>query len=202
VAGLFFIFVAMNKYLIVGLGNIGLDYDHTRHNIGFDVVDAFAQKQAISFHIDRLAEVAEMKLKGRPVICIKPSTYMNLSGKAVKYWQDKERVATENILIILDEVALPLDRLRLRPSGSSGGHNGLKSIEEYLLTDNYPRLRFGVGNSYPKGMQVEYVLGKWNADELPLIQKKAAICTDLIETFILQGIAPAMNQFNKLSITL
>jgi PTH1 family peptidyl-tRNA hydrolase len=202
VAGLFFTFAAMNKYLIVGLGNIGMDYDHTRHNIGFDVVDAFVQKQAISFHIDRLAEVAAFKLKGKPVICIKPSTYMNLSGKAVRYWQDKEHIATENILVVLDEVALPLDKLRIRPAGSSGGHNGLKSIEEYLLTDNYPRLRFGVGNNYPKGMQVEYVLGKWSREELPFIQKKTAVCTELIETYILQGIAQAMNQFNKLSITL
>jgi PTH1 family peptidyl-tRNA hydrolase len=192
----------MNKYLIVGLGNIGIDYDHTRHNIGFDVADAFVQKQAISFHIDRLAEVAQFKLKGRPVICIKPSTYMNLSGKAVRYWQDKEHIATENILVVLDEVALPLDKLRVRPAGSSGGHNGLKSIEEYLLTENYPRLRFGVGNNYPKGMQVEYVLGKWSREELPLVQKKTAVCTELIETYILQGIAQAMNQFNKLSITL
>ncbi|HMC86902.1 MAG TPA: aminoacyl-tRNA hydrolase, partial [Chitinophagaceae bacterium] len=141
----------MNKYLVVGLGNLGLEYAHTRHNIGFDVVDAFVHKQAISFRIDRLAEVAELKIKGRPVICIKPSTYMNLSGKAVKYWQDKEHIATENILVILDEVALPLDKLRVRSSGSNGGHNGLKSIEEYLLTENYPRLRFGVVNNYPKG---------------------------------------------------
>jgi peptidyl-tRNA hydrolase, PTH1 family len=192
----------MNKYLVVGLGNVGVEYAHTRHNIGFDVVDAFVQKRAISFHNDRLAEVAELKIKGRPVICIKPSTYMNLSGKAVKYWQDKEHIATENILIILDEVSLPLDKLRVRSSGSNGGHNGLKSIEEYLLTENYPRLRFGVGNTYPKGMQVEYVLGRWDRDELALVQKKIAVSADLIETFILQGIAAAMNQFNKLSITL
>lgn len=127
---------------------------------------------------------------------------MNLSGKAVKYWKEKERIETGNILVIVDEVALPLNRLRLRISGSSGGHNGLKSIEEHLLTEEYPRLRFGVGNDYPKGMQVEYVLGKWSAAELPLVQKKITVCTELIETFILQGIAPAMNQFNKLSVTL
>ncbi len=192
----------MNKYLIVGLGNIGTEYDHTRHNIGFDVVDAFVKKQAISFRTDRLADVAECKLKGRQAICIKPSTFMNLSGKAVKYWKEKERIETENILVIVDEVALPLDKLRLRIAGSSGGHNGLKSIEELLLTENYPRLRFGVGNNYPKGMQVEYVLGRWYAEELPLVQKKIGICTELIETYILQGIGPAMNQYNKLSITL
>ena len=192
----------MNKYLIVGLGNTGVEYEHTRHNIGFDVVDAFVSKQAISFHTDRLAEVAACKIKGRQVICIKPSTYMNLSGKAVKYWKEKEGIETANILVIVDEVALPLDKLRLRIAGSSGGHNGLKSIEEQLLTEDYPRLRFGVGNNYPKGRQVEYVLGKWNAGELPLVQKKIVICIELIETYILQGIGPAMNQFNKLTITL
>ncbi len=119
----------MNKYLIVGLGNIGVQYEHTRHNIGFDVVDAFVKKQAISFRTDRLADVAECKLKGKQAICIKPSTFMNLTGKAVKYWEEKERIETENILVIVDEVALPLDKLRLRIAGSSGGHNGLKSIE-------------------------------------------------------------------------
>ncbi len=192
----------MNKYLLVGLGNIGSEYAHTRHNIGFDVLDAFAKKHAISFHTDRLADVAECRLKGKTITCIKPSTYMNLSGKAVKYWRDKEKIENSNILVILDEVALPLDKLRLRISGSSGGHNGLKSIEGSLLTDQYPRLRFGVGNNYPKGMQVEYVLGKWNAEDTLLVQKKIMVCTELIETFILQGIEAAMNQFNKLSITL
>ena len=192
----------MNKYLVAGLGNIGLEYQHTRHNIGFDVVDAFVRKQAISFHTDRLADVAECKIKGRTVFCIKPSTYMNLSGKAIKYWMDKERIEPANLMVIVDEVALPLDRLRVRTAGSSGGHNGLKSIEESLLTDAYPRLRFGVGNNYPKGRQVEYVLGKWNPDELPMVIKKTAVCTELIENYILQGIAPVMNQYNKLSITL
>ena len=186
----------------MGLGNPGTEYAHTRHNIGFDVVDAFVAKQAISFRTDRLADVAECKIKGRQVICIKPSTYMNLSGKSVKYWKEKEHIETGNMLVIVDEVALPIDKLRLRISGSSGGHNGLKSIEELLQTDAYPRLRFGVGNDYPKGRQVEYVLGKWNAAELPVVEKKTAACTELIETYILQGIGPAMNQFNKLSITL
>lgn len=200
--GLFFIFVTMNKYLIVGLGNPGTEYEHTRHNIGFDSIEAFAKKNAISFRVDRLADVAELKIKGRQVICIKPSTYMNLSGRAVKYWQDKEHIANDNILVILDEVALPLTKLRLRPSGSSGGHNGLKSIEASLATDSYPRLRFGVGNNYPKGMQVDYVLGRWNSEELPIVQKKIGICTELIETYVLQGIEAAMNHYNKLSITL
>lgn len=192
----------MNKYLIAGLGNIGAEYQHTRHNIGFDVVDAFAHKQAISFHSDRLADVAECKLKGRTVFCIKPTTYMNLSGKAVKYWMDKEHIAIENILVIVDEVALPLDRLRVRVAGSSGGHNGLKSMEASLQSDAYPRLRFGVGNNYPKGRQVEYVLGRWEPEEIALVNKKIDVCTELIATYILQGIAPAMNEYNKLSITL
>ncbi len=192
----------MNKYLIAGLGNIGTEYQHTRHNIGFDVVDAFVRKQAISFHTDRLADVAECKVKGRTVLCIKPSTYMNLSGRALKYWIDKEHIAIENVLVIVDEVALPLERLRVRTAGSSGGHNGLKSIEESLQTDAYTRLRFGVGNNYPKGRQVEFVLGKWQPEEIPLVNKKIEVCTDLIETYILQGIAPVMNQYNKLYITL
>jgi PTH1 family peptidyl-tRNA hydrolase len=192
----------MNKYLVVGLGNIGTEYEHTRHNIGFDVVDAFARKQAISFRIGRLAEVCEGKIKGRSVFCIKPATYMNLSGKAVKYWMEKEHIEPGNILVILDEVALPLDKLRIRPAGSAGGHNGLKSIQESLMTENYPRLRFGVGNDYPKGRQTDYVLGRWGAVEEALVQKKIGLCTEAIESFVLNGIAHTMNQFNKLSITL
>ena len=198
----FFIFVVMNKYLVVGLGNIGVEYEHTRHNIGFDVVDAFARKHAISFRIDRLAEVCEGKLKGRQVFCIKPSTYMNLSGKAVKYWKEKQNIDTENILVIVDEVALPLQKLRIRSAGSHGGHNGLNSIQESLLTDQYPRLRFGIGNDYPKGLQVEYVLGKWAQAEEGLVQKKVRICVEAIESFVLQGLPATMNQFNNLNITL
>lgn len=192
----------MNKYLIVGLGNPGGEYAGTRHNIGFDVVDAFAAKHGFSFKTERLGEIAAGRLKGRNVICLKPNTYMNLSGKAIKYWRDKEQIQNENILVILDELALPAEKLRLRMAGSSGGHNGLKSIEETLGTTEYPRLRFGIGNQYPKGMQVEYVLGRWTEDEIPLIRKKAIVATELIETYIFQGIDAAMNQFNKLSITL
>lgn len=192
----------MNKYLIVGLGNIGVEYEHTRHNIGFDIVDAFAGKQAISFHNDRLAEVTEGKVKGKAVFCIKPSTYMNLSGKAVKYWVEKERIEVANILVIVDEVSLPLDKIRIRPSGSDGGHNGLKSIEEALMTQDYPKLRFGIGNNYPKGQQSDYVLGRWATDEEPLVQKKIGICIEVIESFVLAGIDHTMNQFNKLSVTL
>ena len=190
------------KYLVVGLGNIGTEYQHTRHNIGFDVLDAFAAKHAISFRIDRLAEVCEVKIKGKQVFGIKPSTYMNLSGKAVRYWKEKEHIAPENILVIVDDVALGLDKMRIRPGGSDGGHNGLKSIQETLLTDQYPRLRFGVGNDYPKGRQVEYVLGRWKPSEEALVQKKIALTVDAIEQMVLQGVSHTMNQFNKLNITL
>src|SRR6185503_5909320 len=147
------------KFLIVGLGNTGNEYAHTRHNIGFDVVNAFAQKNGSVFRVDRLAYVAEVKIKGRTFICLCPTTFMNLSGKAVKYWMDKEKISLINILAILDDVALPLNKLRLRPGGSHGGHNGLKSLEEILQTRDYPRLRFGIGNDYPKGYQSDFVLG-------------------------------------------
>src|SRR5689334_5633917 len=149
------------KFLIAGLGNVGNEYAHTRHNIGFDVVNAFVMKHDGSFRNDRLAYVSELKWKGRNFICICPTTYMNLSGKAVKYWMDKEKIALEHILVIIDDVALPLNKLRLRPGGSDAGHNGLKSLEESLATRDYPRLRFGIGNNYPKGLQADYVLGRW-----------------------------------------
>jgi peptidyl-tRNA hydrolase, PTH1 family len=192
----------MNKYLIVGLGNIGEEYVHTRHNVGFDIVDAFVKKQGSFFRIDRLAEVAECKIKGRAVFCIKPTTYMNLSGKAVKYWKDKENIALENILVVVDEVALPLDKLRIRPSGSAGGHNGLKSIETLLESQEYPRLRVGIGNNYPKGLQAEYVLGRWKPLEEPLIARKIDICASIVESFVTQGVTNIMNEFNKMIITL
>ena len=154
----------MSKYLIVGLGNPGDEYAHTRHNIGYDVVHAFAIKHGGMFKVDRLAYMAEVKWKGKTFICICPTTYMNLSGRAFKYWMDKEKLAIENTLTIVDDLALPLDKLRLRGSGSPAGHNGLKDIEAILGTDAYPKLRFGIGNQYPKGMQAEFVLGKWSLD--------------------------------------
>lgn len=190
------------KFLIVGLGNMGNEYAHTRHNIGFDVVGAFAAKHKAVFKMDRLAALAEFKLKGKTVICILPSTFMNLSGKAVKYWMDKEKIAMEHILVVVDELAIPLSKLRLRPGGSDAGHNGLKSIQEHLLTSEYPRLRFGIGNHYPKGMQVEYVLGRWTAEETPLVKKKIDASVEVIESFILTGIDRTMNTANKIEITL
>ena len=190
------------KFLIAGLGNVGNEYAHTRHNIGFDIVNAFVAKHKGSFRADRLAFVADIKWKGKIFVCICPSTFMNLSGKAVKYWMDKEKIVLEHSLVIVDEVALPINKLRLKPAGSDGGHNGLKSVHEALGTTEYPRLRFGIGNNYPKGMQSEYVLGKWRKDEEPLIKIKINKSVELIETFASQGITAAMNWINNQDFSL
>lgn len=192
----------VSKFLIVGLGNIGAEYEGTRHNIGFDVVDAFVKKQEGSFRMDRLAYVAEVKWKGKSFICIKPTTYMNLSGKAVRYWMDKEHIAAENILVIVDDLALPLEKIRLRPSGTDAGHNGLKSIQELLVTDKYPKLRFGIGNSFPKGGQSDFVLGRWKESELPVVQKKIAASVEIIESFAGSGIERTMSLYNNLTFPL
>lgn len=188
----------MNKYLVTGLGNIGTEYQHTRHNIGFDVVTAFVFKHGGTFRADRLAEVAEVKLKGRTFICIRPTTYMNLSGKAFKYWMEKEKVALENTLTIVDDIALPIDRIRLRPSGSDAGHNGLKDIQATVGTDKYPKLRFGIGNNYPKGMQAAFVLSQWLPEEKALVWKKIEKCVEVIEHFAFAGIERTMNEVNNL----
>jgi PTH1 family peptidyl-tRNA hydrolase len=190
------------KFLIVGLGNVGEEYAHTRHNIGFDVVNAFVLKHGGSFRIDRLAYVAEVKWKGRNFICICPTTYMNVSGKAVKYWMDKENISLENILVVVDELALPLDKLRLRPGGSDGGHNGLKSIREVLGSADYPRLRFGIDNNFPKGRQSDYVLSKWKKEEEPIVRKKIDLAVQVIGNFASQGVTFAMNQVNNHRIEL
>jgi peptidyl-tRNA hydrolase, PTH1 family len=192
----------MNKYLIVGLGNIGLEYAHTRHNIGFDVVDFFAQKKEIDWHTDKLATVATCKIKGKQVILIKPSTYMNLSGKAVKYWMDKEKIEKEHIFVIVDELALPLEKFRVRGSGSDAGHNGLKDIQYMLQSNEYPRLRFGIGNQFPKGQQVNFVLGRWSEAEKPIIQQKIEIASLIIEKFVLEGLTSTMNYSNSINITI
>jgi PTH1 family peptidyl-tRNA hydrolase len=185
------------KFLIAGLGNVGNEYAHTRHNIGFDIAHAFVQKHDAGFRVDRLAYVADIRWKGKSITCICPTTYMNLSGKAIRYWMDKEKTALENILVIVDEVALPLDSIRLRPSGSDGGHNGLKSIQEVLETTQYPRLRFGIGNDFPKGYQSDFVLGRWRKEEEPLVKLKIAKAVDAIELFISRGISAAMNEVNN-----
>ncbi|KYP12982.1 aminoacyl-tRNA hydrolase [Flavihumibacter sp. CACIAM 22H1] len=192
----------MNKFLIVGLGNIGAEYAHTRHNIGFDVVDALAAKYGVAFRTDRLADVAETRIKGKSMLLIKPSTYMNLSGKAVKYWMDKEKIPVEQVFIILDELALPIEKSRIRGAGSDGGHNGLKSIQEQLGTTAYPRLRFGIGNNYPKGRQVDYVLGRWEPEEAELIRLKIEKTIPIIESFVLAGLATTMNHFNNVEYKL
>ena len=190
------------KFLIVGLGNVGAEYAHTRHNIGFDVVMAFVQKHGGTLRQDRLAYAAEIKWKGKIFVCICPTTYMNLSGKAVKYWMDKEKIDLQNILVVVDDVALPLEKLRIRAGGSDGGHNGLKSLQESLGTTNYPKLRFGIGNNYPKGAQVHFVLGKWQPDEEPVVKKKIDACVEVIESFAAAGIVNTMNKYNNLEIAL
>ncbi len=188
----------MSKFLIIGLGNPGKEYENSRHNIGFDVLDAFALKHAVSFKSARLADVAEIKWRGKKFICIKPMTYMNLSGKAVKYWLDKEKIDIDNSLTIVDDLALPLEKIRLRKSGSDAGHNGLKDIQNVLGTSNYPKLRFGIGNEYPKGMQVEFVLSKWFPDETPLVISKIKKCLEIIENFSVMGIDKTMSNVNNL----
>lgn len=185
------------KYLIVGLGNIGNEYANTRHNIGFKVLDALAKASNAIFKSDRLADVAEIKEKGRTLVLIKPSTYMNLSGKAVNYWMQKEKIDVENIFVIVDDLAIPFGSIRIRKKGSDGGHNGLKDINAVLGHSNYNRLRFGVGANFSKGNQINYVLGEWSKEEneqLPaLIEASIKAIKDL--PFI--GIDRVMNTYNK-----
>ena len=188
----------MEKFLIAALGNIGAEYQGTRHNAGFDVADAFAAKHGAAFQSGRLADITEIRYRGKLLVVIKPTTYMNLSGRAVKYWMDKERIDAEHILVIMDDIAIPLAKLRLRASGSDGGHNGLKSIQESIGTTAYPRLRFGIGGDYPKGHQVEFVLGKWTDSELPMVSRKIQASAEVIESFVVRGLPMAMNEANKL----
>lgn len=190
-----------SKFLIAGLGNIGTEYANTRHNIGFDVVNALVAKYEGNFSSERLAYVAEIKIKGKILTCICPTTFMNLSGRAFRYWLDKEKIALDNSLTVVDDLALPLDRIRLRASGSSAGHNGLKDIEAIMGTDAYPKLRFGIGSKFPKGMQADFVLGKWQKDEIPLVKVKIEKCVEIIESFVLTGIERTMSTFNNLVIT-
>lgn len=188
----------MSKFLLVGLGNIGAEYAGTRHNIGFDIADALVSKLGGQFRSDRLADVADCRLKSKLLVVIKPTTYMNLSGKALKYWMDKEKIPLENVMVLVDDLALPLSVMRLRPSGSAAGHNGLTNIQETLGTDQYPRLRFGIGNDYPKGHQVDFVLGKWQSDEMPLVKLKIEKSLDIIESFVFRGIGRTMTDCNKI----
>ncbi len=192
----------MSKYLIVGLGNIGNEYANTRHNIGFDVLHAFVTKHGGSFDVDRLAYMAEVKWKGKTFVCICPTTFMNLSGRAFKYWLDKAKVPLENTLTVVDDLALPLEKLRLRGAGSAAGHNGLKDIQLAIGTDAYPKLRFGIGNQYPKGMQADFVLGKWRKEEIPLVQYKIEKCVEAIESFAAIGLEKTMSNINSKDIVL
>lgn len=187
----------MSKFLITGLGNIGPEYAHTRHNIGFDIADALAVKHGASFKTGRLADTTTISIKGKEILIIKPTTYMNLSGRAVKYWLDQKKIPVNQSLTIVDDLALPLSKLRLRPSGSSAGHNGLKSIEEELGTVDYPKLRFGIGNDFAKGRQVDFVLGKWTTDEIALVELKIKNSIEVIESFIFTGIERTMTDVNK-----
>lgn len=189
----------MSKFLIVGLGNAGDEYAHTRHNIGFDVLNAFVLKHGGMFKEARLAFMSEVKWKGKIFICVCPTTFMNLSGRAFKYWMDKEKVALDHTLTIVDDLALPLDKLRLRAAGSDAGHNGLKDIQNILGTDAYPKLRFGIGDKFPKGMQADFVLSKWNKEEISIVKYKIEKSVEIIESFASIGLERTMSNVNNIS---
>lgn len=186
----------MKKYLIVGLGNIGSKYKNTRHNIGFKILDKIAENEDIIFETKKLGDLSRFRYKGRTFILLKPNTFMNLSGKAVKYWQTIEKIPLENILIVTDDLNLPFGSIRLKTKGSAGGHNGLTNTIDHLQTHNFARLRFGVGAEYRKGNQIDYVLGDWNQDELEKLPKRIEISAKAITSFAMAGIANTMSEFN------
>ncbi|WP_428223787.1 aminoacyl-tRNA hydrolase [Flavobacterium sp.] len=186
----------MKKFLIVGLGNIGAEYVNTRHNIGFKVVDFLAKKHNVEFNTAKLGALTEVKIKGRTLFLLKPNTYMNLSGKAVQYWMEKENIAKENILVITDDLNLPFGTLRIKPKGSDGGHNGLKNIQLLLNSTEYPRFRFGISDDFKKGKQVDYVLGDWDEDEKEKLVERLEVCSNAIESFVLAGLGNTMTAFN------
>lgn len=191
----------MAKFLIAGLGNVGEEYDGTRHNIGFEVVDAIAAEAGVKFVNERHAFVAEIKHKGKILVLIKPTTFMNLSGKAINYWMQAEKIPIENVMVVLDDLALPFGKIRIGPKGGDGGHNGLKHIQETLGTPNYPRLRFGIGNvpiaiGIGKGNQVNYVLGKWTTEEQKTLKERVKIAGEAIKAFAFAGLQNAMNNYN------
>ena len=185
------------KYLIVGLGNIGPEYHETRHNIGFMVVDALAKAAGMQFNDGRYGFTATLSIKGRQMLLLKPSTYMNLSGNAVRYWLQKENIPLENLLVVVDDIALPFGTLRLKGKGSDAGHNGLKHIAATLGTQAYARLRFGIGNDFPRGGQIDYVLGHFTEDEQTLLPQRLETAGEIVKSFCLAGIDITMNQFNK-----
>jgi PTH1 family peptidyl-tRNA hydrolase len=192
-----FSFLCAMKFLIVGLGNVGSEYAHTRHNIGFDVADELVKKHGGSFVTDRHADYAQIGVKGKQLHVIKPNTYMNLSGKAVRYWMQQLKLEASQIMIIVDDLAIDFGKIRIRGNGSDAGHNGLKSLNELLMTQNYPRLRFGIGNNFPKGRQVDYVLGHFTAEEQKFIPELVDHSVNAIEAFAQLGLERAMNFYNK-----
>ena len=185
------------KYLIVGLGNIGPEYECTRHNAGFMIADALADSCGATFSTERYGDIAHARVKNAQLTILKPSTYMNLSGNAVRYWKEKENIDIDNILVLVDDCALPFGAIRLKGSGSDAGHNGLKNIAQMLGTESYPRLRFGIGNEFPRGTQIDYVLGNFPSDELPLLRERIMIADDAIKECVLAGIGNAMCKYNN-----
>ena len=185
------------KYLIVGLGNIGPEYRNTRHNIGFKVLDAFAEVSNISFSTQRYGDIAQVRVKNKVLVLLKPSTYMNLSGEAVRYWMNKENIPLENVLVIVDDIALPFGAIRIKGKGSDGGHNGLQNIAAMIGTQNYARIRFGLGNDFPKGAQIDYVLGNFTEEQEKLMPERLKIAIDAIKAFCLSGLTFAMNNYSN-----
>ena len=188
--------IPMKKFLIVGLGNIGSEYANTRHNIGFKILDYIANQEGISFQTVKLGEIAELKIKGRTLLLLKPNTYMNLSGKAVKYWLEKENIEKENMLVITDDLNLAFGTIRIKTKGSDGGHNGLKNIQLLLNSTEYPRFRFGISDAFKKGQQVDYVLGEWTEEEKEKLKERLEISSEIIKSFALAGLNNTMNTYN------
>jgi peptidyl-tRNA hydrolase, PTH1 family len=184
------------KFLIVGLGNIGAEYVNTRHNIGFKILDFFAKKEAISFETVKLGALSRYKFKGKTFFLLKPNTYMNLSGKAVQYWMDKENIPLENLLVITDDLNIPFGTIRIKPKGSDGGHNGLKNINLILTTQNYTRFRFGISDEFKKGKQIDYVLGEWNEMEEAKLPERLELAIEIIKSFGTSGLENTMTAFN------
>jgi PTH1 family peptidyl-tRNA hydrolase len=188
--------IPMKKFLIVGLGNIGSEYANTRHNIGFKILDYIANAEGISFQTQKLGDVAELKIKGRTLLLLKPNTYMNLSGKAVNYWLEKEKIEKENLLVITDDLNLAFGTIRIKTKGTDGGHNGLKNIQFLLNSSEYPRFRFGISDAFKKGKQVDYVLGEWDETEKEQLKERLALSAEIVKSFALAGLNTTMNTFN------
>ena len=185
------------KYLVVGLGNIGAEYDSTRHNIGFSILDALAKASNIVFKEDRYGATASLRVKNAELLLLKPNTFMNLSGRAVQYWMQKEKIELDKVLIVVDDLSLPVGKVRMRLKGSDAGHNGLKSIHQILGTQDYVRLRFGIGSDFPRGSQVDHVLGRWSAEEEEIVNSKMELCAEIIKAFASMGANRVMTLYNR-----